>query len=104
MRRALSGFFFLAAAFGPAMAADRHVDPPCLSTGDTVEILGAHGVVNPSEALLHVRRAVPDSEVLRASLCRETDTLVYRIMLLTRDGRIVRVTVDAPSGKVVTIH
>ena len=104
MCRALVGFLLLLLVVVPARATDRHSESPCLSSADTVEILNAHEVVNPSEALLHVRRAVPGSEVLRASLCRETDSLVYRMMLLTKDGRIVRVTVDAPSGKVVTIH
>jgi uncharacterized membrane protein YkoI len=105
MPRALLGFVLLTAWMGPAGAAERAVsETSCLSSGDTVEILNAHEVVRPSEVFVHVRRAVPNSEILRASLCRETDQLVYRIMLLTRDGRVVRVTVDAPSGKVVTIQ
>ncbi len=104
MRRVLLGFLLAFAAIPRASAADRRPEQLCLSPGDTVEILNAHEVVTPSEVLVHARRAVPNSEVLRASLCRETDKLVYRIMLLTKDGRIVRVTVDAPSGKVVTIH
>jgi uncharacterized membrane protein YkoI len=104
MRRALLGFLLIAAVSPPALASDRHAEPPCLSPGDTVEIVTAHEVVPPSEALIHVRSAVPDSEILRASLCREPDSLVYRIVLLTRDGRVVRVTLDAPSGKVKTIH
>jgi uncharacterized membrane protein YkoI len=104
MRRALFGFLLIAAASPAAWAIDRQAEPPCLSPGDTVEIVTAHQVVPPSEALIHVRSAVPDSEILRASLCREPDSLVYRIVLLTRDGRVVRVTLDAPSGKVKTIH
>ena len=104
MRRALIGFVLTLAVHAPARAADRHHEPPCLSPGDTVEIVTAHEVVPPSEALVHVRSAVPDSEILRASLCRDPDSLVYRIVLLTRDGRVVRVTLDAPSGKVKTIH
>ena len=104
MRRALFGIGLLIAASGSAGATERGPETSCLSSGDTVEILSAHEVVTPSEALVHVRRAEPNSEILRASLCRETDKLVYRIMVLTRDGRVVRVTLDAPSGKVVTIH
>ncbi|NNM72638.1 PepSY domain-containing protein [Enterovirga aerilata] len=104
MRRALIGTILAALGSPSARAADRAAEPPCLSPGDTVEVVAAHEVVAPSEALVHVRRAVPDSEILRASLCREPDALVYRIVLLTRDGRVVRVTVDAPSGKVKTVH
>jgi uncharacterized membrane protein YkoI len=104
MRRALIGFLLVPVFVVPAWAAERLAEPPCLSPGDTVEIVTAHEVVPPSEALVHVRSAVPNSEILRASLCREPDALVYRIVLLTRDGRVVRVTLDAPSGKVKTIH
>ena len=39
---------------------------------------------------------------MRARLCRETDTLVYRITALKRDGRVIRVVVDGASGKVVS--
>jgi uncharacterized membrane protein YkoI len=102
MRRALYGLILVTLAASTAQADT--AEQACLSAGDAVEIITAHEVVPPSEALLHVRRAVPDSEILRASLCRETDTLVYRILVLTKDGRVVRVTVDAPSGKVTIVH
>lgn len=102
MRLAIVGFLVARASVG--LAADRGGEPACLSPGDTVEIVSARQVVRPSEALVHVRRAVPNSEILRASLCREPHSLVYRVVLLTKDGRIVRVTVDAPSGQVKTVH
>jgi uncharacterized membrane protein YkoI len=100
MCRALIGLPILLAATVPGRAAD----PPCLSPGDTVDVVAAHEVVAPSEALVHVRRTVPDSEILRASLCREPEALVYRIVLLTKAGRVVRVTVDAPTGKVKAVQ
>jgi uncharacterized membrane protein YkoI len=102
MRRVLLGLILAVSATSAARA--DNAEQPCLSAGDAVEIITAHEVVPPSEALLHVRRAVPDSEILRASLCRETDKLVYRILVLTKEGRVVRVTVDAPSGKVTIVH
>ncbi len=102
MRRALFGLLLVALASSAAQA--DNAEQACLSAGDAVEIITAHEVVPPGEALLHVRRAVPDAEILRASLCRETDSLVYRILVLTKEGRVVRVTVDAPSGKVTIVH
>jgi uncharacterized membrane protein YkoI len=102
MRLALAGL--LAFQSSIALASDQAAESACLSPGDAVEIVTAQAVVAPREALGHVRRAVPDSDVLRAALCREPDRLVYRVVLLTKDGRIVRVTVDAPSGQVKTVH
>jgi uncharacterized membrane protein YkoI len=72
--------------------------------GDTLEIVTARQVVEPTEALGRARQAVPHADVLRAALCHGPDSLVYRITVLRHDGRVIRVTVDAPSGKVTTIH
>ncbi len=95
-RAALVGAILLASL--PARAAD------CLSSGDMSDAVASRKVVAPGEAIALVRRAVPKADILRASLCREPDTLVYRITALRRDGRLIRVTVDAPSGKVKTIR
>lgn len=80
--------------------------PPltCLSPGDTLDVVTARKVVSPSEALLLARKTVPNSEVLRAALCRAPNALVFLITLLRKDGRLVRVTVDALSGKVAFYH
>jgi uncharacterized membrane protein YkoI len=79
-------------------------DASCLSSGDALEAVTARQVVEPTAALGRAREAVPDADVLRAALCRGPDALVYRITVLRHDGRLIRVTVDAPSGKVTTIH
>ena len=76
----------------------------CLSPGAAAEAVGARRVVAPEQALGQARRAVPNADVLRASLCQATEALVYRIMVLRPDGRLVHVTVDAPSGKVTAIR
>lgn len=76
----------------------------CLSPGDAAEAVGARRVVAPEQALGQARRAVPGADVLRASLCGAAEALVYRIMVLRPDGRLVHVTVDAPSGKVTAIR
>ena len=79
-------------------------DTGCLSSGDASEAVSAKRVVAPGQALVLARRAVPNADILRASLCRDPDDLVYRITALRHDGRLVRVTVDAPSGRVKTVH
>lgn len=89
----------------PASAADPpEVRKACLSSGDAAEAVASRRVIRPAEAIVAVREAVPNADVLRASLCRDGGALVYRIMALRSDGRLARVTVDAPSGKVRAIH
>lgn len=73
--------------------------PACLSSGDAAEVVSARKVVPPRDAVGVARRAVPDGQVLRAALCGEPSELVYHITVLRRDGRMMRVTVDARSGK-----
>lgn len=88
----------------PSPAAAQGDSQGCLSSGDTSEAVAARQVVAPGAAIVLAREAVPDADVLRAALCRDPDALVYRIVVLRQDGRVVRVTVDAPSGKVKTVH
>jgi len=90
-------------------AAALAADPPeqeraCLSYGDTAEVVASRKVIAPAEAIVAARHAVPDGDILRASLCRKSDALVYRLTAIRHDGRVLRVTVDAPSGKVETVH
>ncbi|HMO30879.1 PepSY domain-containing protein [Enterovirga sp.] len=76
----------------------------CLSYGDTAEVVASRKVIAPGEAIVAARHAVPDGDILRASLCRKSDALVYRLTAIRADGRVVQVTVDAPSGKVQMVH
>ncbi len=92
---------FCAVAF-PAVA--QSDSQGCLSPGDMSEAVAARQVVAPGAAIVLAREAVPNADVLRAALCHDPDALVYRIVVLRHDGRLVRVTVDAPSGKVKTVH
>lgn len=85
-------------------AADPAEERACLSYGDTAEVVASRKVIAPGEAIVAARHAVPDGDILRASLCRKSDALVYRLTAIRSDGRVVRVTVDAPSGKVQTVH
>jgi hypothetical protein len=68
-------------------------------------------------ALVLTRRAVPlgrtikilyarglRAEVVRASLCRRGDGLVYVLTLLARNGKVTRATVDAANGELITGH
>lgn len=87
-----------------ATAAGLAPDLSCLSSGATTEAVTNRKVVAPGQAIVQARRAVPNAEVLRASLCRGPDALIYRITVLRHDGRLVRVTLDAPSGKIKAVR
>ncbi|NIX76909.1 PepSY domain-containing protein [Microvirga terricola] len=76
----------------------------CLPTRDMQEAVASKSVVAPAFAVMTARRQVPNAEVLRANLCRNSDALVYVIMALQKDGRIVQVMIDGPSGRVKSVH
>jgi len=76
----------------------------CLPPRQMQEALAEGGMVPPAQAVVAARRAVPGADVLRAALCRDGEAFVYRIMALRKDGRVVQVTVDAPSGRVRSVQ
>lgn len=91
-------------AAGSAAAEDlpRHVD--CLSSGDALEAVSSHKVIAPARAIVVARGAAPGGEIVRAALCRDGPSLVYLVLALGKDGRLLRVTVDATAGKVKFVH
>lgn len=105
MWRAFAIIGLAAGLSSQTLASDPVVDDRvCLSYGDTAEVVSSRKVIAPGAAMVAARHAVPDGDILRASLCRKSDALVYRLTAIRSDGRVVRVTVDAPSGKVQAIH
>ncbi len=91
----------LLAAPGPASAEG---EAGCLPPRQMQEALAEGGMVPPAHAVVAARRAVPGADVLRAALCRDGEAFVYRIMALRKDGRVVQVTIDAPSGRVRSVQ
>jgi uncharacterized membrane protein YkoI len=80
------------------------VAQPCLSSREMQEIVAANRVVPPALAVGQARRAVPGADMLRASMCRDGEAIVYVISLLRKDGRVVHVVIDGPSGRVAQVH
>ena len=75
----------------------------CLPPREMQEAVASKGVVTPASAVMTARRQVPGADVVRASLCRSSDALVYVIMALQKDGRIVQVMIDGSSGRVRSV-
>ena len=76
----------------------------CLPPREMQEAVASKGVVAPASAVITARRQVPNADVVRANLCRNSDTLVYVIMALQKDGRVVQVMIDGSSGRVKSVH
>jgi uncharacterized membrane protein YkoI len=102
----LVGLCLLGFVAAPARSADEkpHVQVECLSSGDSLEAVSTRQVIEPAKAIALARNAAPGGEIVRASLCRDAGALVYLVLALKKDGRLIRVTVDATAGKVKAIH
>jgi uncharacterized membrane protein YkoI len=87
-----------------ARAQDSGHAPECLPAREVYQALVEHRLIAPEAAVIAARHATPGGDVLRASLCHSPEGLVYVIMALRKDGRVVQVTIDAPSGKVKSVR
>jgi hypothetical protein len=76
----------------------------CFSPWEIQEAVAQGKVIEPKAALLAARRAAPDADVMRGRLCRFGGALVYHILVLRKDGRLIQMTIDAPSGKVMKLQ
>jgi len=75
----------------------------CLSAGEVQDAIAQGKVIEPKAALHTVRQLAPGADVMRGGLCRRGEALTYRILALRKDGRLVHVTIDGPSGKVLRV-
>jgi uncharacterized membrane protein YkoI len=69
----------------------------CLSTAETVEAVRQHGLSSPALAL-RTAAAHARAEALRLVLCHRNGQFVYEVTLLRRDGKIMRMHVNASDG------
>ena len=61
----------------------------------------AEGQAIPLAAARRMLRQRMGGELVRARLCHESGRLIYLLTVLTRDGKVRRVTVDATNGTVI---
>ena len=69
----------------------------CLSPVETRESVAANQLREPLTLLREAARETR-AEPLNSRLCRWNEQYVYEMSLLRRDGRVLRVFVDAASG------
>lgn len=91
-----------ASVSAPAAEADPHAPPKplCLSAADTRDEIKAHKLLEPFAALKSAAQQ-RKAEALSAKLCHAGDEFVYEITLLHRDGRLMRVQMEAGTGKLI---
>ena len=70
----------------------------CLNDRDLRRLVENRTVVAPIAAIRTARAEVV-GEAVGARLCRDGGDYVYRVTVLTKDGRIVRVGVDGRTGR-----
>ena len=76
------------------MATAQGVENPCLSVSATQDALLSGSAMR----LADIKRQL-DGDIVKADLCRSEGKLAYWVTVLTRDGLVKRVTVDAKSGE-----
>jgi uncharacterized membrane protein YkoI len=86
-----------AAALGILPAA---ADQACFSPEETRAHVARHGLIALNDVVRSARKD-GGSELISARLCETNSMLVYMIAMLGRDGRVLRMTVDARSGDVI---
>ncbi len=82
----------------PAAASAAAGERSCLNAADTRSAVARHGLVDPLAALRAAARKA-QADPLRSRLCRSGDGFVYEMVLLRRDGKVLRVSVDAANGQ-----
>jgi uncharacterized membrane protein YkoI len=98
---------FIVASLGLAGAAQAQRGAPlqgCVPQQEMQEVVASRQVIAPAKAVVAARQQVPNAELVRASLCHRDNALVYVIVALRSDGRVVQVIVDGPSGRVKSVQ
>jgi hypothetical protein len=102
---ALSALFYLSLPASPLAdvleaAPAAQAERACLSAAETRAAVARHGLADPLATLRAAARKA-QAEPLRSRLCRVGAGFVYEMALLRRDGKVLRVNVDAANGQPV---
>jgi uncharacterized membrane protein YkoI len=96
----MAGFRFLPMVLAAALlaaAGARAADADCLSKAERRAVLSSGKAISLAQAIRAVKP--PQGEVVGARLCKGGTGYVYLLTLLSRDGKVRLVTVDAVSGR-----
>lgn len=89
----------VSAYFGWGVAAyPQTVEPVCYTTAETRDKVVKHEVLEPFRAIRNAEGRL-QAEMIAIKLCRRSEALVYELSLLGRDGRVIRLSLDAKTGQ-----
>lgn len=97
----------LASLFSPQPVDARPVEKTavekevCLSREEHQALVASKQALPAAQAIRTARSVQPNSDILRARLCRNGERMYYRVTLLRRDGKVVPVMVEAASGRLI---
>lgn len=73
----------------------------CLTKAEQRAAVAAHRAVPLADAIKNLRAKGHRAEVVRARLCRRGEGLDYVLTLLSRNGKVISLTVDAANGELI---
>lgn len=82
------------AAFAPVPVLAQTGPGECLTVGAAQEAL----LDGRARRLAEIRRKL-EGDIVKADLCLDEGRLAYRVTVLTRDGQVKKVVLDASSGQ-----
>lgn len=78
--------------------ANEPAPPQCFSTAQTREQIILHKLAEPFASMQTAARSA-QGDPIGARLCRIDDNFIYEISLLRRDGHLVKILIDATTGR-----
>ena len=78
-----------------------HAAVQCLSAKETREAVAQKLVMSPAAALRAARASTGGGQAVLARLCRREGGFIYQFAILRPDGKVVRLTLDAVTGRVM---
>ncbi|MBX3537398.1 MAG: PepSY domain-containing protein [Chelatococcus sp.] len=100
--RAMVGSLGLLSVAAVGVPSSSQAAVQCLSAKETRDAVAQKLVVSPAVALRAARASTGGGQAVQARLCRnDSNALIYQFAILRADGKVVRLTLDAVSGKVM---
>ncbi len=97
MKRRVAGAALAALVAGIAPG---RAEAQCFTPEETREHVQRHGLI-PLNDVVRSARGAARADLISARLCETDGNLVYMIAMLGRDGKVMRLTVDARTGDVI---
>lgn len=85
----------LAASAAPAKGARRVWS--CMNVSETREAVAAHRLIEPMRAVRSAEKSTR-AEPLHSRLCQSHEMFIYELTLLRRDGKVIRLFMNAANG------